>query len=552
MALATTLSHIWLCGAAAAAAPPRNVLLLISDDLRAEIDVPGFGCTAAQCSTPNLRALATAPGSLTFTRAYVQQALCAPTRNSFMTGRRPDTTKAWNFIDHFRESGVGADWKTLPQVFKERGYTAVGTGKVFHKGLPPNWDLPYSWDERVANGSWAPWMYPSEPRCANGTVWCAVPPPTSVRDFDDTQITAVAVELLVNLTAPSPAPRAPWFLAVGWRKPHVQWRVPAATLASIPADSVTLPKHAFFPSGAPPIAYHRPENDFLEPFSDVVACGGAALMAPNATFPPQCVKAWRRAYHASVAFMDEQVGAVLGALDAAGEANNTLVVFFGDHGWQLGEWAEWEKFTNFELATRVPLIVRAPWLAAAAAAATAGGADAPAAGRVSSAIVELVDVMPTVIELALGDAAAIPRGCEGASLAPLFRGAAARGAASDARAAFSQFPRCCTSGEPLWKKNDCDDVARASFTHMGLSMRTDRWRLTRWMQWDGAALAPDWAAPDAGVELYDHLGDSGLSMDGAYEAVNVAAANAEVVEALSAQLAAAFGGPTAAAVPTLR
>jgi len=98
--------------------PKRNVLLLISDDLRAEIDSPGFACTSVQCSTPSLNRLAKSSGGLSFTRAYVQQALCAPTRNSFMTGRRPDTTKAWNFIDHFREPGVGADWKTLPQVFK--------------------------------------------------------------------------------------------------------------------------------------------------------------------------------------------------------------------------------------------------------------------------------------------------------------------------------------------------------------------------------------------------------------------------------------------------
>ena len=97
---------------------PQNVLLIISDDLRAEIDAKGFGCTAVNCSTPNLLALSAEPGSVSFSRAYVQQALCAPTRNSFMTGRRPDATKSWNFVDSFREAGVGADWITLPQFFR--------------------------------------------------------------------------------------------------------------------------------------------------------------------------------------------------------------------------------------------------------------------------------------------------------------------------------------------------------------------------------------------------------------------------------------------------
>eukprot|EP00729_Bicosta_minor_P021748 gene21748-1570_t len=154
------------CVATASSAPPprpgtaQNVLLIISDDLRAEIDSLGFGCATANCSTPFLRQLSEEPGSVSFTRAYVQQALCAPTRNSFMTGRRPDATKSWNFVDSFREKGVGADWITLPQFFRvqsEPKYTVVGTGKVFHKGLPPNWDLNHSWDPRMSNGTWEDW-----------------------------------------------------------------------------------------------------------------------------------------------------------------------------------------------------------------------------------------------------------------------------------------------------------------------------------------------------------------------------------------------------------
>ena len=233
-----------------------------------------------------------------------------------------------------------------------------------------------------------------------------------------------------------------------------QWRVPAAFLKGIPAQSVTLPKHPYFPSDAPDIAFHRPENDFLEPFTDVVSCGGVSLMAPNATFPSHCVKAWRRAYHAGVSFMDAQVGIVIDALSAipGGESDRTLVVFFGDHGWQLGEWAEWEKFTNFELAARVPLIFRAPWLSH----------PEVSGGSVTNTLVELVDVMPTLIELALGGTEKVPTGCEGVSLAPYFNTThTQRRRIVGKTAVLSQFPRCCTPGAPLCKSHDCDDVPRS-------------------------------------------------------------------------------------------
>ena len=332
---------------------PQNVLLIVSDDLRAEIDAVGFSC--AYCKTPNLRRLSASAGSVSFNRAYVQEALCAPSRNSFLTGRRPDSTLAYNFVDSFREVGVGANWTTLPEFFIGLNYTVVGTGKIFHKGLPPNWDLAHSWDKRMSSGEWQGWMYPSEPRCPDEDVWCAISGATTAADFDDTQVTARALALLDNLTATGASTGAatgaatataagsvkPWFLAVGYRKPHVQWRVPSSFVDAIPADTVTLPKHKVFPEGAPAVAFHQPVNDFLQPFADVRSCGGVDTMTPNSSFPDTCQLKWRRAYHAAVSFMDAQVGILLDALDNKGVADSTVVVFFGDHGWQLGEWAEW-------------------------------------------------------------------------------------------------------------------------------------------------------------------------------------------------------------------
>lgn len=191
----------------------------------------------------------------------------------------------------------------------------------------------------------------------------------------------------------------------------------------------------------------------------------------------------------------------------------------------MGEFAEWEKFTNFELAARVPLFIKAPWLAGSIA------------GRVSRALTELIDVMPSIIEL-VDPAGVVPPGVEGSSLAPQLVPAAGQvgDGAPGKTAALTQFPRCVQPGLPMWKGNDCDDVPRGDFTHMGLSVRTERWRFTRWLLWDGENLRPAWDEPDAGTELYDHAGDDGLSLDGGFEAVNVATSHPGVVAALNVQL----------------
>ena len=226
------------------------------------------------------------------------------------------------------------------------------------------------------------------------------------------------------------------------------------------------------------------------------------------------------------------------------------------YGCQLGEWAEWEKFTNFEIATRTPLMIKVP-----------AAVDARMLRNASTrALVEIVDVMPTLIELAGGNVSGL--GLEGSSLRPLLQGAARHvgdavvwaGAAAagtlavapawEKDAAFSQFPRCtrvyptswCSpncglynQSRPVWQYNDCNDVPRTNFSHMGLSVRTDTWRFTRWLAWNGTSLRPVWrtgAAPNGMgqdgnrthplEELYDHTGDDGNSFDGAYESVNLA------------------------------
>lgn len=466
----------------------RNLVVIILDDLRAELPGP-YRCP--KVSAPNIEALASE--SVTFLRAYAQEALCAPSRNSFLTGRMPDQTQSWQFVDHFRE--VGPDWTSLPELFKNAGYTTVGAGKVFHPGLPPNWDFPYSWDSRMNGTIWDDWLYPSEPKCPQNTSWCG-DEDTAV--YQDTQTSAQVAELLQNVTEP-------YFLAAGFRKPHLQWRFPSRFLDVVPPDNASAVPYA--PAGAPPVAFHMPYDE-LSGLSDFTACGGAGAMAPFFAYPKDCQIEWRTAYRASVAFADELVGELMAQID-----DDAIVALFGDHGWHLGDLGEWEKFTNYENAVRVPLMIRAKGLVTPS---------------VDASLVELVDLYPTLANLAgldfsyVNDESAPLAGVDVFSAKKMF--------------ARSQFPRC-VGGEnynanftrnasyPDWYMNDCNDVPKELFTHMGYTIRDLSWRFTAWFPWDGPNLQPVY--PPVALELYDHREDDGTcdpphAFDGYFEATNLA------------------------------
>ena len=391
------------------AAKNPNVVLIVSDDLRAQLNTNGFMSDNGLPSSPNLGTLSKT--GFTFNHAYANQALCGPSRNSFLSGRRPQTTGAYNFVDSFRD--VGANWTTLPGLFKNNGYTTVGTGKVFHPGLPPNNDMPFSWDDRMNNGTWDPWMYPTEDACPEGTAWCGTQNET---DLEDYKVTHTAKKLLNNITKVE----KPFFLAVGYRKPHLQWRVPQRVLDRVKLSAVSSPANPYLPRSTPDLAYHMPVDDFLLEFTDVEKCGSGNLTDPSAWFSEDCAKLWRRGYYAAVSYMDEQVGVILDELKQRNLEKSTIVVFFGDHGWHLGEWGMWEKFSNFELALRTPMFIRAPNMGS---------------GLISSPV-ELIDVYKTLVDLS---GLALPDGeiIEGDSLVPLMKGEGR----SDL-VAYSQFPRC--------------------------------------------------------------------------------------------------------------
>eukprot|EP00729_Bicosta_minor_P022722 gene22722-21114_t len=240
--------------------PPQNVLFIVIDDLRAEL--PMYG--AAHVHTANLQSLA--DDSLIFDRAYCNQPVCSPSRNSFMSGRRPSTTKIWNFISSFRQQGP--NWVTLPSHFKDQGgYLTLGTGKLFHPGHPVNGDGNKSWSNLQVQfscnhseaGGAATYCLPGAAACevpgtqgAPNPRWCGLDAPLN-GSIVGTNITSPFADIvtledaLIKLDYATQNRRdtgQPWFLGVGFQKPHLDWRIPKGWLDLYPkAAEIKVAKH---------------------------------------------------------------------------------------------------------------------------------------------------------------------------------------------------------------------------------------------------------------------------------------------------------------------
>lgn len=466
---------------AADAAKRPNVLFIAADDLRVELGC--YGNTIVQ--SPNIDKLA-ARGTR-FNRAYCQQALCNPSRASLLTGLRPDTLGVTNLPVHFRENLP--DVVTLPQVFKANGYDARCVGKIFH-----------NWRQDDYKGDAISWSAPEEMHYnshGNDTpqVEGDVPPDllnmprAEMRDvpdeaYFDGRVAARAIEVMNEVKD------KPFFLAVGFWKPHLPFNPPKKYWDMYDRADIAPPAFGK-PEGVPDIAMHD-ARELLRGFKD----------GPT----PVDVLALRHGYYAATTYLDTQVGKVLDELDRLGLRDNTIIVFWSDHGFHLGEHDLWAKTSNFELDARVPLIIAAP--------------GQKAKGATTQAMVELLDLYPTLTEMC---GITPPHQLEGDSLTRLL---------DDPEAvkfgvAFTQHPR------PAYPPG------RQSPEVMGYSVRTHRFRYTEWRKVaDGDVLAR---------ELYNHETD-------ADETVNVAgqANRANAVKRLADKLNEQFPpgpGPGAAVTP---
>jgi iduronate 2-sulfatase len=504
------------------AADRPNVLFIAVDDMR-----PELGCYGApDVKSPNLDKLA-ASGRL-FERAYCQYAICGPSRASLLTGLRPNTLKIQEIDTFFRNTVP--DCVTLPQHFKANGYESLYIGKVFHPGQTDDalsWSRPvqmkggkgieYKLPESIAmvkqRQQEAQKKYGATAQLqgmSGGPAWEGADVPDS--EYQDGRVADGAIATLRELKAKGDQP---YFLGVGFIKPHLPFVAPKQYFDLYDPAKLTLTTTPNPPKDAPTIARH---SSFELRTRTLVPASGP-IDEPTS-------RELLRAYYACVSFVDAQIGRVLAELDAQGLRENTIIVVWGDHGWHLGEYGIWGKATDYEIATRVPLIVWTP--------------DMAKRGEKTRSLTEFVDVYPTLCDLC---GLPKPAALEGRSFVDQLKDPAAPGK----DAAFSQFP---SPALREWAARPLSPAMRGTFfgpviadveatlkqehgprynadlfdNHvMGYSIRTDQYRLTAWLD------DRDRAAEPLAIELYDHQADP-------HETVNIAKTNPETVKTLMLRL----------------
>ncbi len=417
--------------------PRTNVLFIAVDDLR-----PQLGCYGhSRMVSPHIDRLA--DEGVAFRYAYCQQAVCAPSRASLMTGLRPDSTTIYDLHTPVRKALP--DVLTLPQHFKNHGYTSLSLGKIYHHWSDdkPGWSED-PWHARVS-GYALPRNRALRRYRARISAGNAVP--TEAADvpddgYPDGATTNHAVELLNGFGG------APFFLAVGYYKPHLPFNAPKRYWDLYDPDDIDLADNPFKPKDCPDIAMHN--------WGELRQYHGMPAHGPLSDDEARHLI---HGYYACTSYIDAQVGRLLDELDTLGLADNTVVILWGDHGWNLGEHGLWCKHANFETSVHSPLICRAP--------------GARGNGTQSQALVEFVDIYPSLAELC-----GLPRPghLEGTSVVPLL----ADPGREWKTAAFSQYPR----GQV-----------------MGYAMRTRRYRYTEWIHRQ--------TGETRGRELYDHDNDPG-------------------------------------------
>lgn len=452
-----------------------NVLFIAVDDLRPELGCYGHPVV----KSPNIDRLASR--GLLFNRAYCQQAVCNPSRASLMTGLRPETLNVLDLPTHFRDQKPNA--VTIAQHFKQNGYHTQAFGKIFHTAHG-NRDDALSWSVKSltpqAINSNLTREKPTTQQKEETTkkdplrIGNSSKPPYAAPDVADNQlqdgmIAERAIETLRQVKD------KPFFLAVGFLKPHLPFIAPKKYWDLYSPDQIKLPANRFHPKNAP--TYASNNSGELRTYSDMPKTGPVS---------DEVARKLIHGYYASVSYMDAQVGKVLAELDKLGLRDKTIVILWGDHGWQLGEHDTWAKHTAWETATRAPLIISVP--------------RQKTVGQKSNSLVEFVDIFPSLAELC-----GLPmlEELEGISFVPLLK----EPQREWKKAAFSLWPK---------KIPNVGDG-------MGRAIRTDRYRLVEW----SVPQKTDFRE----YELYDHQADPQEN-----ESIANKPENKKLVEELTKQL----------------
>ncbi|WDQ19238.1 sulfatase [Rhodopirellula sp. P2] len=411
------ITATWIPQSPAHAEKP-NVLFLIADDLNTALS--GFG--HKQCKTPNLDRLA--QRGVKFENMHCQYPVCGASRASIMSGLYPYSNLTLGNEGTLR--GSMPDVVTLSQTFRNNGYYAGRVSKIYHMRIPfeiidgtAESDDPFSWDEAIniqapeqnAPGERTNWS----PKNNGSQTFTGVIASGDDSDHADGMAADRAIEMLEQVKD------KPFFLAVGFVRPHVPLVAPKKYFAPYNRDEMEAPV--------------VPEND-LDDVPGIIR--GYKRNSTTYGVTPELHQGLLQAYYASVSYMDAQVGRVLDALEEKGLAENTIVVFTSDHGYLLGHHHKFQKQHLFEEATRVPLIISVPWLK-------------DQHGRGTTKITELVDLYPTLADLA---GLAAPDALQGKSLTPLL----------------------VDTESPAWKKKQAFTISRSG----GESIRTANWRFTQW------------------------------------------------------------------------
>ncbi|MBN8217882.1 MAG: sulfatase [Spirochaetes bacterium] len=409
-----------------------NILFIPVDDLK-----PLLGCYGnPEILTPNLDALA-ARGAV-FLNNHCQQAVCGPTRASLMTGLYPDSTGVWDLQTRMRD--VHPDVLSLPQYLRQNGYETTGIGKTYDYRCvdklldEPSWSIPYVAYAKPMGESFGPYHRPLTQKGRGSKAQTSVGPATECLDLPDDRygdhaVTEEGMKLLERVGKGE----KPFFLAVGYARPHLPFVAPKKYWDLYDRSKIPLAEFRDKPRGMPALAY-QDSGELRSGYTDIPEVGPLDEAMQRELI---------HGYMACVSFVDAQIGRLLGKLEELGLRENTVVVLWGDHGWHLGDHGMWCKHTNFEHATRAPLLMAGPGIPK---------------GYTSQSATGFIDIFPTLCSLT---GLAAPSALQGRSLAPLLSGRQ-----GDVHGAIlSQYPRSL-DGNPV----------------MGYALRDRRFRLVRWMQ----------------------------------------------------------------------